>query len=52
MGYPTLAPFLGALLASTVVTVVLSLSGRTVTEVGALNDRVPSLGDADKGQGR
>lgn len=43
---PTLPPFLGALLASAVVTVVVSLAGRTVTDLRALNARVPALGES------
>lgn len=41
---PTLAPFLGALLASTVVAVAVSLAGRTVTDLSTLNERVTVLG--------
>lgn len=42
-GVPTLDPFLGALLASTAVAVVVSLTGRTVTDLNALNVRVDRL---------
>ena len=45
-GVPTLPPFAGAILASTLVTVLVSLAGRRRTDVAALNARVPSLSDA------
>lgn len=40
---PTLAPFLGAVVTSTVVAVLVSLAGGTDTDVEALNERVPAL---------
>ncbi len=43
-GVPTLAPFLWALVASAVVTVAVSLAGRTETDLESLDARVPSLG--------
>jgi len=40
---PTLPPFLGALLASAVVTIVVSLAGRRATDLTAAGRRVPVL---------
>jgi Na+/proline symporter len=40
---PTLPPFLGALLASAVVTVAVSLAGRTNTDLSTLGRQVPAL---------
>lgn len=50
-GIPTLAPFLGALLASTAVVVLVSLLGRTATDLSALDARVPVLGEMGRGRG-
>ncbi|MQA85817.1 MAG: sodium:solute symporter [Streptosporangiales bacterium] len=50
-GVPTLPPFLGALLASAVITVVVSLFGRTAADVEGLDSRVPALGAAGPRQG-
>ena len=41
---PTLPPFLGALLASAVVTVVVSLVGRSAVDLAAAGREVPALG--------
>lgn len=40
---PTLPPFLGAVLASAAVTVIVSLLGRTTTDLGALDARLPAV---------
>ena len=42
-GVPTLPPFLGAVAASTVVAVAVSLTAGSDTDVAALNERVPAL---------
>lgn len=42
-GVPTLRPFAGALVASAVVTVAVSLAARRTTDLGALNERVPTF---------
>ena len=44
-GVPTLPPFAGALLASTLVTVFVSVAGRERTDLSALDAHVPSLSD-------
>ncbi|MGD9891234.1 MAG: sodium:solute symporter, partial [Dehalococcoidia bacterium] len=45
---PTLPPFLGALIASTVVAVVVSLAGRSETDLDAVGEQLPML-SADSG---
>lgn len=42
-GVPTLAPFAGAIIASTVVAVATCLAGRSVTDLAALDEQVPVL---------
>ena len=43
---PTLPPFLGALVASTVVTVAVSLAARRATDLAAAGREVPALGNS------
>lgn len=45
-GVPTLWPFVGAVLASTAVTVAVSLAGRSDVDLASLRARVPHLGEA------
>jgi Na+/proline symporter len=43
---PTLPPFLGALIASTVVAVIVSLAGRSETDLAKVGEQLPTLGGA------